>query len=557
MRPTAALGLPAHKIRVIAPDVGGGFGTKATGYPEDLLIPAAAIACRRPVKWTEDRREHMMAAAHARHQIHDIEIGARRDGTMVAVRDRIWVDLGAYNSWGIVLPYNTVAHLLGPHRVPVLDVECRGVVTNKTPNAPYRGAGRPETVFAMDRIVDCLATALRMDPADLRRKNYLSAADLPYEIDIPYRDGNRLVYDSGDFRANLESALEAIDYPALRREQAELRKQGVHRGIGISGYVEGTAIGPYEGATVRMDLSGRAVVATGACSQGQGHETSFAQVAADALGVPLDWVTVVGGDTAAIPFGIGTFASRSAVNAGSSIHVAAGKVRDKLTEAAAALLEAAPADVEIVDGVASVRGAPGSGLPLARVIQGSLPTFARAGAVSADFEATVYHHQPTVTYTSAVHVAHVEVDTGTGAVQLLRYVVAHDCGRLINPTIVEGQIHGGVAQGIGGGLLEEMVYDEQGQLLTGTFMDYLVPTAMELPPIETVHLEYPSPRNPLGVKGIGEGGAISPPAALANAVEDALAPFGVRVTRAPLGPSTVLDLISAARARAGQAGGRP
>ena len=553
----AALGLPAHKIRVIAPDVGGGFGTKATGYPEDLLIPAAAIACRRPVKWTEDRREHMMAAAHARHQIHDIEIGARRDGTMVAVRDRIWVDLGAYNSWGIVLPYNTVAHLLGPHRVPVLDVECRGVVTNKTPNAPYRGAGRPETVFAMDRIVDCLATALRMDPADLRRKNYLSAADLPYEIDIPYRDGNRLVYDSGDFRANLESALEAIDYPALRREQAELRKQGVHRGIGISGYVEGTAIGPYEGATVRMDLSGRAVVATGACSQGQGHETSFAQVAADALGIPLDWVTVVGGDTAAIPFGIGTFASRSAVNAGSSIHVAAGKVRDKLTEAAAALLEAAPADVEIVDGVASVRGAPGSGLPLARVIQGSLPTFARAGAVSADFEATVYHHQPTVTYTSAVHVAHVEVDTGTGAVQLLRYVVAHDCGRLINPTIVEGQIHGGVAQGIGGGLLEEMVYDEQGQLLTGTFMDYLVPTAMELPPIETVHLEYPSPRNPLGVKGIGEGGAISPPAALANAVEDALAPFGVRVTRAPLGPSTVLDLISAARARAGQAGGRP
>jgi carbon-monoxide dehydrogenase large subunit len=331
----------------------------------------------------------------------------------------------------------------------------------------------------------------------------------------------------------------------------------VYQGIGISGYVEGTAIGPYEGATVRMDASGRAVVATGACSQGQGHETSFAQVAADALGVPIDWVTVVGGDTAAIPFGIGTFASRSAVNAGSSIHVAAGKVRDKLTEAAAALLEAAPADVEIVDGVASVRGAPGSGLPLARVIQGSLPTFAKPSPVSADFEATVYHHQPTVTYTSAVHVAHVEVDGGTGAVQLLRYVVAHDCGRLINPLIVEGQIHGGVAQGIGGGLLEEMVYDEQGQLLTGTLMDYLVPTAMELPPIETVHLEYPSPRNPLGVKGIGEGGAISPPAALANAVEDALAPFGVRVTRAPLGPSTVLDLIRAARAKGEHAGGRP
>ena len=542
----AALGLPPHKIRVIAPDVGGGFGTKANGYPEDLLIPAAAIAARRPVKWTEDRREHMMAAAHARHQVHDIEIAARRDGTMLAVRDRIWLDLGAYNSWGIVLPYNTVAHLLGPHRVPNLRIECRGVVTNKTPNAPYRGAGRPETVFAMDRIVDCLARELSMDPADLRRRNYLSATDLPYEIDLPYRDGNRLVYDSGDFKAGLEAALAAAGYDALRAEQKELRAQSVYRGIGLSGYVEGTAIGPYEGASVRLDPAGRAVVATGACSQGQGHETSFAQIAADALGIPLDWVTVVGGDTAAIPFGVGTFASRSAVNAGTSIHVAAGRVREKLVAAAGALLEAAPADIEIADGAVSVRGAPATAIPIGRVIQAALPTFAKPGVASPDFEATVYHHQPTVTYTSAVHVAHVDVDPGTGAVRLLRYVVAHDCGRLINPVIVEGQIHGGVAQGVGGALLEEMVYDEQGQLLTGTFMDYLVPTAMELPPIETVHLEYPSPRNPLGVKGIGEGGAISPPAAIANAVEDALAPFNVRVTRTPLGPSVVLGLIEAA-----------
>jgi carbon-monoxide dehydrogenase large subunit len=542
----AALDLPAHKVRVIAPDVGGGFGTKANGYPEDLLVPAAAVASRRPVKWTEDRREHMMGSAHARHQVHEIEIAARRDGTMLAVRDRIWLDLGAYNSWGIVLPYNTVAHLLGPHRVPNLHVECRGVVTNKTPNAPYRGAGRPETVFAMDRIVDCLARELRMDPAELRRRNYLTAADMPYELHIPYRDGNPLVYDSGDFRANLDAALAAVDYDRLRRDQTALRPQGVHRGIGISGYVEGTAIGPYEGATVRMDASGHVVVATGAASQGQGHETSFAQVAADALGVPLDWVTVVGGDTAAIPFGVGTFASRSAVNAGSSIHVAATKVREKLAQAAALLLEAAAEDIEISDGSAAVRGAPGSAVPLGRVIQASLPTFARPAPVSPDFEATVYHHQPTVTYTSAVHVAHVEVDAGTGAVRLLRYVVAHDCGKLINPVIVEGQIHGGVAQGVGGGLLEEMVYDEQGQLLTGTFMDYLIPTAAELPAIETVHLEYPSPRNPLGIKGIGEGGAISPPAALANAVEDALQPFGVRVTRTPLGPSIVLELIAGA-----------
>jgi carbon-monoxide dehydrogenase large subunit len=546
----AALGLPPSRIRVIAPDVGGGFGTKANGYAEDLLIPAAAIAARRPVKWTEDRREHMMGSAHARAQVHDIEIASRRDGTMLAVRDRIWVDLGAYNSWGIVLPYNTVAHLLGPHRVPNLDVECRGIVTTKTPNAPYRGAGRPETVFAMDRIVDCLARELRMDPAELRRRNYLSAADLPYEIHIPYRDGNPLVYDSGDCKASLEDALRAVGYEALRAEQARLRERGIYRGIGLSGYVEGTAIGPYEGATVKLDASGHATVATGACSQGQGHETSFAQVAADALGIPLEWVTVVGGDTAAIPFGVGTFASRSAVNAGSSIHEASGRVREKIVTAAAALLEAAPADIEVTDGVVTVRGAPGSATPLASVIRAAIPTFAKPGVASPDFEATVYHHQPTVTYTNAVHVAVVEVDPGTGAVKLLRYLVAHDCGKLINPVIVEGQIHGGVAQGIGGGLLEEMVYDEQAQLLTGTLMDYLVPTAMEVPAIETVHLEYPSPRNPLGIKGIGEGGAISPPAAIANAVEDALAPWGVRVTRTPLGPSVVLGLLE-------RAGGKP
>ena len=549
----AALGLPLHQIRVIAPDVGGGFGTKANGYPEDLLIPAAAIAARRPVKWTEDRREHMMGSAHARAQVHDIEIAARRDGTMLAVRDRIWVDLGAYNSWGIVLPYNTVAHLLGPHRVANLDVECLGVVTTKTPNAPYRGAGRPETVFAMDRIVDCLARELAMDPAELRRRNYLGAADLPYELQIPYRDGNPLVYDSGDFKAGLEAALRAVGYDALRAEQARLRERGIHRGIGISSYVEGTAIGPYEGATVRLDASGHAVVATGACCQGQGHETSFAQIAADALGIPLESVTIVGGDTAAIPFGVGTFASRSAVNAGSSIHEASGRVKDKLVAAAAALLEAAPADIEVADGMVTVRGAPASAIPVSRVIQAAIPTFAKPGVASPDFEATVYHHQPTVTYTSATHVAVVDVDPGTGAVKLLRYLVAHDCGRIINPIIVEGQIHGGVAQGVGGGLLEEMVYDEQAPLLTGTFMDYLVPTAMELPAIETVHLEYPSPRNPLGMKGIGEGGAISPPAAIANAVEDALRPWGVRVTRTPLGPSVVLGLLDQAAAR----GGRP
>ncbi len=547
---TTALGLPPHKIRVIAPDLGGGFGTKASGYPEDALVPIAAMALGRPVKWIENRREHMSGAAHARHQIHAISLAATRDGAILAVRDRIWLDLGAYNVWGVVLPYNTVAHLIGPHRIKNMRVDVRAVVTNKTPNAPYRGAGRPETVFAMDRIVDNLARELRIDPAEIRRRNYIRPDELPYDFGMPYRDGNPLVYDTGDFPLALEKALEAAGYRQFRAEQTRLRTQGVYRGVGISGYVEGTAIGPFEGATVKLDLAGRVIVATGAINSGQGHETSFAQIAADALDVPLDWVTVVGGDTAAVPFGVGTFASRSAVTAGSSIADACREVRAKLVRAASVLLEAGPDDIEIDDGRVFVRGSPGSAVDLARVVQASIPTFARPGVASPDFEASAYHHVPTVTYASAVHVAQVEVDVGTGGVKLLRYVVAHDCGRVINPTIVEGQVHGGVAQGVGGALFEEMVYDETGQLLTGSLMDYAVPKADDLPPIETVHLEFPSPRNPLGVKGLGEGGAISPPAAIANAVEDALAPLGVRVTETPLTAARIVALLErAGRAR--------
>src|SRR5713101_5154394 len=543
---TTALGLPPHKIRVIAPDLGGGFGTKASGYPEDALVPIAAMALGRPVKWIENRREHMSGAAHARHQIHAISLAATRDGAILAVRDRIWLDLGAYNVWGVVLPYNTVAHLIGPHRIKNMRVDVRAVVTNKTPNAPYRGAGRPETVFAMDRIVDYLARELRIDPAEIRRRNYIRPDELPYDFGMPYRDGNPLVYDTGDFPLALEKALEAAGYRQFRAEQTRLRTQGVYRGVGISGYVEGTAIGPFEGATVKLDLAGRVIVATGAINSGQGHETSFAQIAADALDVPLDWVTVVGGDTAAVPFGVGTFASRSAVTAGSSIADACREVRAKLVRAASVLLEAGPEDIEIDDGRVFVRGSPGSAVDLARVVQASIPTFARPGVASPDFEASAYHHVPTVTYASAVHVAQVEVDVGTGGVKLLRYVVAHDCGRVINPTIVEGQVHGGV----GGALFEEMVYDETGQLLTGSLMDYAVPKADDLPPIETVHLEFPSPRNPLGVKGLGEGGAISPPAAIANAVEDALAPLGVRVTETPLTAARIVALLErAGRAR--------
>src|SRR5213594_2258787 len=467
---TTALGLPPHKIRVIAPDLGGGFGTKASGYAEDALVPIASIVLSRPVKWIEDRREHMEGAAHARHQTHAIGLAAKRDGTIVGLRDRIWLDLGAYNVWGIVLPYNTVAHLIGPHRIKIMRVDVRGVVTNKTPNAPYRGAGRPEAVFAMDRALDCLARRLGLDPADVRRKNYIRPEELPFDFGMPYRDGNPLVYDSGDFPAALESALTAAEYDRVRKEQESLRARGVWRGIGISGYVEGTAIGPFEGARVTLDAAGRVRVATGAVCSGQGHETSFAQVAADALGVPLDWVTVTGGDTAGVPFGVGTFASRSGVTAGNSIVDAARRVRAKVLAAAGALLEAAPQDLEIEDGRVFVRGAPASAVDFARVVQAALPTFARPGVVTPDFDATAYHHVPTVTFASAVHVAIVDVDRDTGAVKLVRYVVAHDCGKVINPIIVDGQVHGGVAQGVGGALFEDMAYDAEGQLLAGSLM---------------------------------------------------------------------------------------
>ncbi len=541
------LGLAANRVRVVAPDVGGGFGTKCSIYPEDVLIPLLAARLRRPVKWVETRQEHLQAATHSREQQHEVELGATRDGEIVALRDRLLLDQGAYNPWGIVQPYNTVGHMLGPFRLRHFGVEARSVVTNKTPHAPYRGAGRPEAVFVMDRIVDALARECGRDPADVRRRNFVRPDELPHDVGLLYRDGHPLVYDSGDFPATLEAALGAIDYDGLRRAQTEARRRGVWRGLGMSAYVEGTGIGPYEGATVRLDATGRAVVATGACSQGQGHETVYAQIAADALGLDLEDVTVIGGDTAAIPFGIGTFASRSLVLAGNAIGEASRRVRARLLDAAAAMFESSPADLEIAGGRVWVRGLPDRAVPFARILQASLPGFAGPGIADPAFEATCYQAVPTVTYASAVHVAHVEVDADTGRVRLLRYVVAHDCGRLVNPVLVDGQVHGGVAQGIGGALGEDIVYDEAGQLLTGTLMEYAVPTAADLPPLETVHMEFPSPRNPLGVKGVGEGGAIAPPAAIAAAVEDALAPLGARITEVPVTAARVRAAIERAR----------
>jgi aerobic carbon-monoxide dehydrogenase large subunit len=545
-RPLAeSLGLPAHKVRVVAPDVGGGFGTKCSVYPEDVLIPLVAVRLGRPVKWIETRREHLQSATHSREQLHEAEIAAAEDGTILGFRDCLLLDQGAYNPWGIVQPYNTVAHMLGPYRIPHAAFDVRSVVTTKTPHAPYRGAGRPEAVFVMERMLDLLARRLDLDPAVVRRRNTIRGDEMPYDAGFLYRDGQPCVYDSGDFAAALERALDAAGCAAFRREQERLRSRGVYRGAGIAAYVEGTGIGPYESAAVRMDATGKAVVATGACSQGQGHETTFAQIAADALGVGLDDVTVIGGDTREVAAGVGTFASRSLVVAGNAVAAASGDVRRKLVRAAASLLEASPDDLEVADGRVFVRGAPGRGLAMAEIVRGSLPTLGGARVADPVFEASRYEPVPTVTFASAVHVAVVEVDPETGRVAILKYVVAHDCGRVVNPLIVDGQIHGGVAQGVGGGLEELIAYDAAGQLLSGSLMDYAVPKARDLPRIDTVHLEYPSPRNPLAVKGVGEGGAIAPPAALANAVEDALAPFGIRITAGPLTASRIVGLLHA------------
>ena len=537
---TESLGLAAHKVRVVTPDVGGGFGTKCSVYPEDVLIPILAARVRRPVKWVEERREHLQSATHSREQLHEAEIAASSDGAILAFRDRFLLDQGAYNPWGIVQPYNTVAHMLGPYRIRNAAFEARSVVTNKAPHAPYRGAGRPEAVFVMERMLDLLAHRLKIDPANVRRRNTIRPEEMPYDVGLLYRDGNPLIYDTGDFSGALERALEEIGYDAFRREQRELHTRGVYRGVGIAAYVEGTGIGPYESATVRIDSSGKVVVATAACSQGQGHETTFAQIAADSVGVDIDDVSVIGGDTHEVTVGIGTYASRSLVLAGNAIAAAAKQVRQKLVRAAATLLEAAEADLEVADGQVFVRGSPTHGLTFGKTVLSSVPTFQGPRVADPIFEASAYHSVPTVTFASAVHVASVEVDRETGLVTILRYVVVHDCGHVVNPLIVEGQIHGGVAQGVGGALWESLAYDAAGQLVTGSLMDYALPKARDLPRFETIHLEYPSPRNPLGVKGVGEGGAIAPLAVLANAVEDALAPFGIRITEGPLTPERIV-----------------
>ena len=488
-------GLPIERVRVIAPDVGGGFGGKGVLYPEDLLVALAAIRLGRPVKWVEDRLEHMQSAIHAREQVHEIELGLDEQGEIVALRDRILVDTGAYNPLGLVIPYNTIAHLMGPYRVPNFHATAEGVITTKVPTAPYRGAGRPEAVFAVERALELGARRLGLDPLELRLRNLVRPEEMSYDAGILYRDAVPLVLDDGDYPALARRAAELVGWDHAGGVLDDGRLVG--RGLGV--YVEGTGIGPFEGARVELRADGRVGVRTGACSQGQGHQTVFAQVCADALGIDAALVDVVGGDTEGLDKGWGTVASRSAVVAGNAVAEASGRVR-------------------------------------ARREAGEPPPLVE----------TSYFEPPTVTWAAGAHAAVVAVDEETGAVEVLRYAAVHDCGREINPMIVEGQVRGGIAQGLGGALYEEVHYDEEGQLLSGTLADYLVPTAEEVPPMLLESIETPSPLNPLGLRGVGEGGAIAPPAVIANAVEDALGRGTVR--RTPLTPEAVRELATSAPA---------
>jgi carbon-monoxide dehydrogenase large subunit len=533
------LGLSETRVRVIAPDVGGGFGGKGHVYPEDLLIPAVARRLTRPVKWVETRSEHFVAAAPDRDQQHRARLGVRRDGTIVALQTSFSRDHGAYPVLGDVIALNTINHLPGPYRVPNYRGRAINVVTHKPFTGAYRGAGRPEAAFVLDRLLDRAARAVGRDPADLRRANLVAPAEMPYRTGLAYRDGAPIVYDPADYPAALDHVLAALGYQGWRSEQK--RRQGSLRplGIGLSAYVEGTGIGPFEGAEVRVDPDGTVFLLLGVASQGQSHETTLAQVCAAELGVEPAEVVVLGGDTSRLGFGMGTIASRVAAVAGPATARAAREVAARSRVVAAEMLECAPADVVVSGGRAHVAGLPERGVTLGALARAAVTSRRLAATGQPGLHACAFFYPGSVTWAFGAHACVVEVDVETGEVRVLAYAASHDCGRAINPVVVEGQLHGGIVQGLGTALAEALVYNDAGQLLTGSLMEYGVPRADQVPALQVAALDHPSTVNELGIKGVGESGIIAPPAALANAVEDALAERGVEITTLPLTPAHV------------------
>ena len=526
----ATLGVRDADVRVIAPaDVGGGFGTKGMYYPEYIVVAALARMLEAPVKWIETRREHTLVACVEREQIHDVEIAATRDGRLLALRDDFLHDMGAYTISGLNLLQNAMIHSVGPYVIPNLDLRFRGVVTNTTPVGAYRGAGRPYGAAVIERAMDALARELRIDPVELRRRNLIPPIAKPYVTGLTTAGRGPVDYESGDFPRCMELAVEALDLPAVRREQARLRAEHRYLGVGLVNYIEATATGPHESAVVRVAPDGRVTVVTGAAPQGQGHVTMLSRLVGGMLGIAADEIDVLTGDSDLVADGGGTYGSRTAAIGGSAAFLAARTVRDRAVGIAADLLEASAADVVVQDARFSVKG-----LPSRTVSWPDVAAAAHHGAAPG-LEDSQLFTVPQSSYANGTHAAVVEVDPETGAVVIRRWVVAHDCGRVLEPVIVEGQIHGGVVQGLPDALNEQLAYDTAGQRLTATLMDYALATAADAPPVFDIrHLESPSPLNPLGAKGAGEGGIMPVHPVIAQAIEDALAPFGARVGRVPV-----------------------
>jgi carbon-monoxide dehydrogenase large subunit len=532
-------GLAEERVRVVVVDTGGGFGIKGHAYSEDLIVTAAARRLGRPVKWAESRREHFLTASPDRGQRHAARLGLTREGRITALETRFTREHGAYVASGEVVTRNTINHLPGPYRIPSLEVTASNVVTNAVFGAAYRGSGRPEANFVLERLIDRGARALGMDPAELRRRNMIRAEEMPYRTGLVYRDGTPVSYDPADYVGSFDRLLADFGYERWRGRQRETAGGARPIGVGLAAYVQGTGVGPFESADVRIDSAGTVHVYIGVSSQGQSHETTMAQIAASELGVDPERVFVIAADTTLLPYGNGTGGSRVAANAGPSVARTAREVAGKARVVAAEMLECAPADVVLAAGRAHVAGLPERGVALGDLSRAAVRSRTLLRESRPGLQACGYFAPETVTFAFGAQACAVEVDVETGRVWILRYLAVHDCGRAINPMIVDGQLHGGLAGGIGTALMEDLVYDAEGQLLTGSLMDYAIPSAADLPAFETRTLAFPSTRNDLGIKGVGESAIIAPPAAVANAVEDALAGRGADVLEVPITPARV------------------
>jgi len=538
------------RVRVIVPDVGGGFGGKNTVYPEEVLTTMASRLLARPVKWIEDRREHFLASIQERDQVWDIEVAVDGDARLQGIRGALIHDQGAYTLLGLHVPHNSAIAVPGPYHVPNYRIDVTVAETNKVGTIPVRGAGYPEGNFAIERILDRIARELGFDRAEVRRRNLIPGEAIPYEMPLKTREGTPMIYESGNFPHCLETALEAAGYADFAQRQSQARTEGRYLGIGVANMVKVTGRGPFETATVRIGRSGRVIIYTSAMAMGQGTKTALAQVCAEQLAIPPGDITVVTVDTAFAPIGIGAYGSRNMVNAGNAVHLAAGEVRDKAIKVAAHILKVDEEDIEIGDGVAHVKDDPTKSVTfkvIARAL-GAAKGMPIPKDMSIGFEATVSFRPPDVTYCNAAHVVEVEVDPETGAVEIKHYVVVNDSGTLINPTLVEGQLQGGIAHGIGNALYEWMGYDENAQPVITNFAEYLLPSSTNVPNIEIIHAGTPSTLNPLGVKGAGESGVIAVAGATISAVENALEPFGVWISEAPISPVRIVELIEQSRA---------